>query len=502
MTWFSQTIRRLFGASPVHEAAGRGRRSLAWMPGNPGAVAAMLATSAELRGKSRDLVRRNAWAQAGIEAFVANAVGTGIKPQSLSGDERFKAEVQALWRDWVEEADAAGQTDFYGLQSLACRAMLEGGECLIRLRSRRLEDGLSVPLQLQLLEPEHLPISLNADLPSGNVVRSGIEFDNMGRRVAYHLYRSHPEDGRLAPMSGQGGIDTVRIDAKEIIHLFRVLRPGQVRGEPWLSRALVKLNELDQYDDAELVRKKTAAMFAGFVTRQNPEDNLMGEGTADSQGISLAGLEPGTLQILEPGEDIKFSDPADVGGSYSEFLRTQFRAVAAAIGIIYEQLTGDLSGVNYSSIRAGMLEFRRRCEMVQHGVLVHQMCRPVWAAWMKQAVLASALTAPGFVRGGPDRRRQYLAVKWIPQGWQWVDPEKEFKAMLLAIRAGLISRSEAISAFGYDAEDVDREIAADNQRADDLGLIFDSDARYTSKDGGSAEPNRNAADVSASNSTA
>ena len=502
MTWFSQTIRRLFGASPVHEAAGRGRRSLAWMPGNPGAVAAMLATSAELRGKSRDLVRRNAWAQAGIEAFVANAVGTGIKPQSLSGDERFKAEVQALWRDWVEEADAAGQTDFYGLQSLACRAMLEGGECLIRLRSRRLEDGLSVPLQLQLLEPEHLPISLNADLPSGNVVRSGIEFDNMGRRVAYHLYRSHPEDGRLAPMSGQGGIDTVRIDAKEIIHLFRVLRPGQVRGEPWLSRALVKLNELDQYDDAELVRKKTAAMFAGFVTRQNPEDNLMGEGTADSQGISLAGLEPGTLQILEPGEDIKFSDPADVGGSYSEFLRTQFRAVAAAIGITYEQLTGDLSGVNYSSIRAGILEFRRRCEMVQHGVLVHQMCRPVWAAWMKQAVLASALTAPGFVRGGPDRRRQYLAVKWIPQGWQWVDPEKEFKAMLLAIRAGLISRSEAISAFGYDAEDVDREIAADNQRADDLGLIFDSDARYTSKDGGSAEPNRNAADVSASNSTA
>ena len=502
MTWFSQTIRRLFGASPVHEAAGRGRRSLAWMPGNPGAVAAMLATSAELRGKSRDLVRRNAWAQAGIEAFVANAVGTGIKPQSLSGDERFKAEVQALWRDWVEEADAAGQTDFYGLQSLACRAMLEGGECLIRLRSRRLEDGLSVPLQLQLLEPEHLPISLNADLPSGNVVRSGIEFDNMGRRVAYHLYRSHPEDGRLAPMSGQGGIDTVRIDAKEIIHLFRVLRPGQVRGEPWLSRALVKLNELDQYDDAELVRKKTAAMFAGFVTRQNPEDNLMGEGTADSQGISLAGLEPGTLQILEPGEDIKFSDPADVGGSYSEFLRTQFRAVAAAIGITYEQLTGDLSGVNYSSIRAGMLEFRRRCEMVQHGVLVHQMCRRVWAAWMKQAVLASALTAPGFVRGGPDRRRQYLAVKWIPQGWQWVDPEKEFKAMLLAIRAGLISRSEAISAFGYDAEDVDREIAADNQRADDLGLIFDSDARYTSKDGGSAEPNRNAADVSASNSTA
>ena len=196
MAWFSQTVRRLFGASPVHEAAGRGRRSLAWMPGNPGAVAAMLATNAELRGKSRDLVRRNAWAQAGIEAFVANAVGTGIKPQSLSGDERFKAEVQALWRDWVEEADAAGQTDFYGLQALACRAMLEGGECLIRLRPRRPEDGLSVPLQLQLLEPEHLPINLNTDLPSGNVVRSGIEFDSLGRRVRSEEHTSELQSQR------------------------------------------------------------------------------------------------------------------------------------------------------------------------------------------------------------------------------------------------------------------------------------------------------------------
>ena len=501
MAWYSK-FRTLFGQPPIHDAAGRGRRSLAWMPGNPGAVAALLATSSDLRIKSRDLVRRNAWAQSGIEAFVANAVGTGIKPQSLASDERFKTEVQALWRDWTAEADAAGQTDFYGLQALACRAMLEGGECFIRLRPRRPEDGLVVPLQLQLLEAEHLPISLNTELPPtagasgpGNVVRAGIEFDSLGRRVAYHLYKSHPEDGRLAPMSGQGGLDTVRIDAKEIIHLYRVLRPGQIRGEPWLSRALVKLNELDQYDDAELVRKKTAAMFAGFVTRQNPEDNLMGEGAADANGIALAGLEPGTLQILEPGEDIKFSDPADVGGSYSEFLRNQFRAVAAAIGVTYEQLTGDLTGVNYSSIRAGLLEFRRRCEMVQHSVLVHQLCRPVWAAWLKQAVLAGAIEAPGFARGGAAKRRQYLQVKWIPQGWQWVDPEKEFKAMLLAIRAGLMSRSEAISAFGYDAEDLDREIAADNQRADDLGLIFDSDPRRTSKDGGSAEPNKNAAPI-------
>lgn len=478
MGWLKRVSRRMFGSNPLHEAVGGGRRSLAWLPANPGAVAALTATQTELRTKSRDLVRRNAWANAALESYVANAIGTGIKPQSLVTDATQRERIQKLWRDWTLDADTSGLTDFYGLQALACRAMLEGGEALVRIRYRRPEDGLAVALQLQVLEPEHLPVTMNTTAENGNVIRAGIEFDRLGRRVAYHLYRVHPEDGALAPMSGNSGIETVRIDASEILHLFRPLRPGQIRGEPWLARALVKLNELDQYDDAELVRKKTAAMFAGFITRLAPEDNLMGEGVSDANGVALTGLEPGTLQILEPGEDVKFSQPADVGASYAEFLRMQFRAVAAAMGVTYEQLTGDLTQVNYSSIRAGLLEFRRRCEALQHGVIVHQLCRPIWQAFIEQAVLEGALSLPGYARGGQAKRREYLSVKWIPQGWQWVDPKKEFDAMLTAIRAGLLSRSEAISSFGYDAEDIDREIAADNARADALGLVFESDPRH------------------------
>ena len=482
MQWLDRMRRRvgisLLGGTPFYDGIGGGRRALAWQVGNPGAVAALAYTQNELRAKSRDLVRRNAWAAAGVEAFVSNAIGTGIKPQSMVADNALRETIHSLWWDWCEDADAAGLTDFYGLQALACRAMLEGGECLVRLRYRRPEDGLAVGLQLQLLEPEHLPATLNSERPGGNVIRAGIEFDKLGRRVAYHLYNAHPGDGSLAPMSGNGGtgssIDTVRVPAAEIIHLFRPLRPGQIRGEPWLARALVKLNELDQYDDAELVRKKTAAMFAGFITRLSPEDSLMGEGLPDANGAAMAGLEPGTMQILEPGEDVKFSQPADVGASYAEFLRIQFRAVAAAMGITYEMLTGDLTQVNYSSIRAGLLEFRRRCEAIQHNVIVHQLCCPIWRAWMEQAALEGALPLTDFSQ----KRREYLAAKWIPQGWQWVDPKKEFDAMLTAIRAGLLSRSEAISAFGYDAEDIDREIALDNQRADELGLVFDSDPRH------------------------
>jgi lambda family phage portal protein len=483
MAWFKTIKRKLFGTTPLYDGAGTGRRSVAWSVSNPGAVSALAYTQDHLRAKSRDLTRRNAWAAAGIEAFVANAVGTGIKPQSMVKDSASAATIQKLWWAWCESADAADATDFYGLQALACRSMMEGGEAIIRLRYRKASDGLPVALQLQVLEAEHLPVSLNRDLPGGNVIRAGIEFNRLGQRVAYHLYRSHPNDGLgLSPMSGTGGFDTLRIPAAEVVHLFRPLRPGQIRGEPWLARALVKLNELDQYDDAELVRKKTAAMFAGFITRLSPEDTLMGEGSADPNGIALAGLEPGTLQILEPGEDIKFSQPADVGSSYAEFLRMQFRAVAAAMGITYEMLTGDLTQVNYSSIRAGLLEFRRRCESIQHGVLVHQLCRPIWRAWMDQAVLEGKLILPGYEQNA----REWQTAKWIPQGWQWVDPQKEFNAMKLAIRAGLMSRTEAISANGYDAVDLDQEISQDNQRADALGLIFDSDPRH---DPGNTLPN-------------
>jgi lambda family phage portal protein len=474
MSWLTTLKRRLFGGTPLYDATGSGRRTLAWSVSNVGAVTALAFAQDALRARSRDLVRRNAWAAAGIDSYVANAIGTGIKPQSMVLDNALREAIHALWWDWCETADAAGLTDFYGLQALATRAMLEGGEALIRLRYRRPADDLPVALQIQVLEPEHLPMTLNQDLAGGNTIRAGIEFDRLGRRVAYHLYKSHPHDGSLAPMSGAGGMEVVRVAAAEIIHLFRPLRPGQIRGEPWLARALVKLNELDQYDDAELVRKKTAAMFAGFITRVSPEDNLLGEGVSDQNGVALAGLEPGTMQILEPGEDIKFSAPADVGGTYTEFMRQQFRAVAAAMGITYEMLTGDLSQVNYSSIRAGLLEFRRRCEALQHGVIVHQLCRPLWRAWMDQAVLEGALSLPGYSR----QQRTYQSAKWIPQGWQWVDPQKEFNAIKLAIRAGLMSRSEAISAYGYDAEDVDREIAADNARADALGLVFDSDPRH------------------------
>ena len=182
---------------------------------------------------------------------------------------------------------------------------------------------------------------------------------------------------------------------------------------------------------------------------------------------------------LLPGEDVKFTEPGDVGGMYTEFMRVQLRAIAAGLGVTYEQLTGDLERVNYSSIRAGLLEFRRRCEQFQHQVMVFQFCRPVWQAWVEAAVVAGEIDALDFAKN----RNQYLDVEWRPPSWDWVDPLKDMNAEVVAVRAGFKPRSAVINEMGYDEEVVDRQVAADNARADSLGLTFDSDPRKTTGNG-------------------
>jgi lambda family phage portal protein len=250
----------------------------------------------------------------------------------------------------------------------------------------------------------------------------------------------------------------------------------------------VRLWELDQYDDAELLRKKFAAMMMAFITRENPEDPFFGNEQTTAQatdaggattdadpGVQVAQLEAGTMMDLEPGEDVKFTDPADVGGNYEAFERQTLLRIGAGLGLPYDMLTGDLSQTSYSSIRAGILSFRRLCEQIQYGVFIFQFCRPCWRAFIETAVLAGRLDA----RDYQANRADYLAVQFHTPKWAWVDPEKDVNAEIKSIRAGLKSRGMSINETGQDEEDVDRQIARDNERADALELVLDSDPRRT-----------------------
>ena len=234
----------------------------------------------------------------------------------------------------------------------------------------------------------------------------------------------------------------------------------------------MKLWLLDRYDDAEVERKATAAMFAGFITSPQGEavvgKDLVEPGATASEGMLT--LEPGTMQALLPGEDVKFSTPAEVGGSYEAFQYRNLLACFAAMGVPYAFGTGDLKKVNYSSLRGAIIEYRRRLEQAQHGIIVFQLCRPVRQRWFDDAVLSGALRIPGYVR----RPRAYNRAKWIPPKFEWVDPLKDQQAEKLAVDAGFKARSDVIEASGSDPEETDRRIAADRARERRLGLAFPS----------------------------
>lgn len=463
-------------ATSAYETVGSGRRSVAMRAGSFGPNAAIDYAASGLRNQAREADRKNGLAKVISDRLTANIVGTGIVPQPRSKRAR------KLWATWTDEASSDGTLDLYGLQAQVARALPVSGECFVRFRTRRPDDGMSVPLQLQVLEADYVPLEKNEVLPGGGWIRQGIEFNAFGRRVAYWMYRQHPGDRMVA--AGYDGLP-VRVPASEVMHVYDAVsaRPGQVRGVPWITQALAKLKDLDAYDDAELVRKKVAAMLVVFIRRNVPEGMsetelaaAWGAGSTVEDGVGGVTMEPGSASYLDPGEEPEWSNPQDVGGMYEVFMRQQHRALASFCGLLYEQLTGDFSDLNDRTWRAAFNEFKRRCEMWQHHLMVFQLCRPVWARWATLARMTGALRPAE----APD------TVKWVPQAWPYINPKQDIEAHEAEIRAGLASRSQKASERGLDSAEIDAEQAEDNHRADKLGLKYDSDGRQKKGSGATA----------------
>jgi lambda family phage portal protein len=460
----------LTGTQPLFDASGGGRRMRGWNPGLTGPNSALIYAADTIRARCRDMIRKNPWAVSAVLKSTSNVVGAGIKPQSQAPGV-YKEKIQDLWNDSYPELDAAGRCDFYGLEALAWRSVLEGGECFIRMRPRLPQDRLAVPIQLQVLEAEHLPEYYNMQLENGAVVRAGIEFDANIRdaRNAYWLYREHPGDRALFLSDN---LIPIRVPAfvngvANVIHIYPLLRPGQMRGLPWLTPVLARLYEIDQCEDAELVNRKIQNLFGAFVKKNSPEDSVLGEDTDNNRGATTdLELQPGTFQVLLPGEDLVFADPKGNAASAEMFIRVALRAIAAGLGLTYEQLTGDMTGVNYSSARVALLEFRRLCEQYQRQVMIFQFCQPFWNAWLDAAVIGGALTLPGYAQNP----RPYRRVDWHPPRWDWVSPKDDIAAERAMVEACFKSPQRVINEMGDDLEQVYQEIGQAQVVAGKVGV--------------------------------
>jgi lambda family phage portal protein len=465
-----------FGGSGF-EGAASGRRLRNFQPTPAHINTKLSASGATLIARARWLALNNGYCNNAVEVWATSTVGSGITPLFKFANKAQKKAVIKAWSEFVDECDAEGLSDFYGLLRRGSKEMMTAGEVFYRFRARRPEDGLTIPFQLQMLPSEMLPRNMNEPgrnldgTANGNTIRAGIEFDAIGKRVAYHFFRKHPGDVTEGGFTGTGigsRAETVRVPAEDVLHLIDPIDAGQLRGVPRFAPGIVKAHLLDLYDDAELDRKKVAALHALFVETETPEDwdPEDNETAADIEPPALD-LQPGLVTFLKPGEKVTTSSPADSGTTYEPFQYRTLLQLSAALGIPYPMLTNDVRQATFASQRAAIIDFRRRVETFQHAILVFQFCRPVIGRFLDIGILAGAFSLPTYER----RRKEYTAsVSWLPPKWEWVDPLKDVNAELAMIRGKLKSRSQAIAERGYDPETVDEQIAEEREREARLGI--------------------------------
>jgi lambda family phage portal protein len=460
------------GAARAYEAAQKSRRTQGWRTSSSGPVTEIRAGRIMLRDRSRDLVRNNAWGHRAVAIKVANQVGTGIRPRAATDSKELNDQIDAVHAAWAAACAPESGGDLYALQALAARARSESGEALVLL-DRSGPASAGVPLLLQVLEPEWLADDLSTYASAGPGWREGIRFDDTGRRIAYRLWNANPAETGWAMRR-----DTREVSAGDIAHLFRLERPGQLRGVPDLASVILRMRDLDDYHDAALLLAKVQAVLGAFVTQPaGPGASPLGAEGKDAAGNRIEELSPGMVGYLAPGEDVKFLAPQGAG-PFEEYTRTALHLIAAGFGITYHQLTGDLSQANYSSLRAGSLEFRRQVEQDQHLLLIPSLCTPIWNAFIAQAVLSGALPA----------RAANAPAKWTPPRFELVDPIRDTEAMKAQIRAGLMTWPEAVSEMGYDPTAQLAEIAAWAKQMHAAGVVLDTDPSLTTSNGNAINP--------------
>lgn len=403
----------------------------------------------ELRGRSRDLVRDNGEAAGLLLDFESDIVGPKgallqFRAKTAREKERafLSARVEALWRSWGKRATCtlAGYEDWPALQRLMIRTVIVDGEFLARrVRDPRLPYGYALqPIDADQLDETH-NVSTDAQ---GVTITMGVETDRKGRPIAYHVFDRHPT---------LVGRTRTRVPADEILHVFKRLRVGQVRGVPWFAPALITWKLGDRYTEAELYQSMLAAAQGGFFVNKGegvgiPLPKAINKETGKEEVVPIVmQAEPGTARILPDGYEFQPWQPTHPTANYVGFMKAVKRICARAFGRSYATLTGDLSDVNFSSMRTDRVRETDQNKLHQADILVSQFCDEVLADFLSMQLMLGAL---GSV---VETARELMGfVTWMCRKWPWIDPLKDAAALKLALEMRITSPQIACADTGVD----------------------------------------------------
>lgn len=475
----------------MYASARNTRLTSGFVAADSSADAELVASIQTLRSRSRALVRDNSYAKRAKTLVVNNVVGTGIGMQAQvmvtrgTLNERVNEDIEYAWCEWSEAQNChtGGKLSFESFERALMAQVFEAGEVFVR-KYQRSFGPQELPFCLELIEAERLADDTSfgsINVAPGNHFRLGIECDRFYKPVAYYFRTRHRNEIRF---SDNDPSKIERVPADEIIHLAVIDRWPQSRGEPWMHTAATRLNDMDAYCEAEVLKARSQAVRMGII--ETPEGT---ESLADEQddGTFEVTLEPNHVAKLNPGEKWIDSNPTSPNPNLDGFMRYMLREVAAAFGMSYESLSKDYSQSNYSSSRLALLDDRDMWRFYQSW-FTRDFRKQVHRAWLQQAVLSGKIPSIPIAQYAVDPKK-FEAVLFKPRGWSWIDPTAEVEAYKEAIRAGLTTRTDviAMTAGGQDIEDVDTIRERELSMAADRGLEFDTDPDYYMSDAAKAQ---------------
>lgn len=470
-------------AALSYEGVRSSRRQGGWnATGSSGNAEISVATST-LRANARDLCRNNAYARKAKREWAKRVVGYGIKPRPDTGSKSLNDLIVNRYNKWVAVGCSDQRINFYAAQKMIVSSAFETGEVLVRLHDRRPEDGLPIPLQIQVLEGDYLDNDKSQQLKDGWII-NGIEFDPLGRVRGYWLYNSHPGD--IVTTSLKGSLRSSFVPAKYILHHLEFDRPGDARAITRLAAVIAKLRDIDEYSDAEIVRKKIEACLTMFVGQPEGADGptLAAAAVDATTGLKVEEMRPAMIMYGQPGTKPEFFAPTP-SGDYSQYKKTELREVAAGLEIPYVVLDDNLEAVNYSSYRGGLLAFRDAIEEYRYNWLIPQVLDPIYQRIIDKLYVMGELPEPNY------------AVQWDPPPFDLLDREAEAKADRMELQIGKKTWPQLIGEMGNDPEAQVAEIAKWRPALEAAGVTFASSTSDSGESNVKTEGNDNAGNKTA-----
>lgn len=447
------------------DAASRSRRTAGWKATHRGPNEELRPAHKDLVSRARDLYMNNPSVQKAITDLTNYTIGGGIRPTFYEG--KKKKVLEKAWKKYVVKptCDFEGKMNFYGIQWMSMHSISMSGEVVIRVRRK----SKGFPFALQVFEADIIDHQKDGiKYKDGSYDQLGVQYDSEGRVKGYWLYDRNPSDETFGYESSKyvAAIDSNGVP--NVFHYFISHRPGQTRGYPLGVSGFIRLKDLDDFEDAELVRQKIASCHSVFISE--PVDTSV---TADNNSDELPErVSPGMIKRLSPGQSVSFGNPGTKEG-YSDYTKDIKHSVAAAFHVPYELMTGDLSGANFSSLKAGFNPFHLNVERIQEHLIINQLCHNFYNLFLFGCEMMGLIKI-----SDRDDPADEFEVSWTPPAIPMLDPVKEIAAIESAIRAGLQSWSDACRSRGYDPEQLLQEYIDDNKKLDAAKLMFTSDPRY------------------------